>query len=318
MALSLVPNETPIEDIAISSTGLVIEAIQILGPCNGVVYLASFSSTASTIVLCNPSMKEFRLLPQPSYKSYHASVLGFGFDHITNNYKVVRFGMMNINSGVTAIDKKVEIYDLSTDSWRDVDAESPVKSGFYCSGHLSISWNGDFFWYANCYGHNGGAAIVAFSMTNEVFKEMPVPEICMLDRHIYKKLFLLKDSLALAINQERGSQNRAELCFDIWVMNGEDVEVWWTRKFTIGPFQGFHEALGFRKNGEFIVWSSCGQMSCNLYTGERKEYQGHYQSHACLSVLQFLVYTESLVSVKRQNEHNEHVEPSIYLHYGLL
>lgn len=81
----------------------------------------------------------------------------------------------------------------------------------------------------------------------------------------------------------------------------------WTKKFTTGPFQGIERALGFRKNGEFLVESNDGlTMSYNLNTQERKEYQ--VDSPFPLLKLQVLLYTESLVLVKRHNELDGHIE----------
>lgn len=85
------------------------------------------------------------------------------------------------------IDEKVKIYDLSTDSWREVDIRSLIGSGVDSRSHLYTSWNGDCFWYANRYLGRGGV-IVAFSMTDEVFKEMPAPEVCLLEGQSDKKL----------------------------------------------------------------------------------------------------------------------------------
>ncbi|XP_058185595.1 putative F-box protein At3g24700 [Rhododendron vialii] len=310
VTLSFVPNETPVEDIDISSTGLDIKHLQILGPCNGVVCLTRFSSS-SPIVLCNPSIKEFRVLPEPSYKNDHMCNLGFGFDPYMNDYKVVRFAVMSTDLPIRHIDERVEMYDLSKDSWRELDAESPVVSGFTCFNDSYASWNGDFFWYAY-HKHGGSPVIMAFRMSDEAFEEMPVPEVCLLDQHSEKKLFVLDNSLAMVIYPNWWSnpfvflpeEFSLEKSFDIWVMNEEDVEVSWTKKFTIGPFQQLDWALGFRLNGEFLVESGYGQMmSYNLNTQERKEYQVHDQVQGWPPPpnIQVLPYTWSLVSVKRHN-----------------
>ncbi|XP_058187814.1 F-box/LRR-repeat/kelch-repeat protein At2g27520-like [Rhododendron vialii] len=317
VALSFVPNETPVGDIdMLSATGLDVKELRILGPCNGVVCLTRFALN-STIVICNPSMKEFRILPQPSYKNDHTTNLGFGYDPFSDDYKVVRFTMMSTDLLTWGIDEMIEIYDSSTDSWREVDTESPIQSGFYCCHDSYTSWNWDCFWYAY-HKHGGSPVIMAFSMTNEVFEEMPVPEVCLLDQHSEKKLFVLNDSLVMVIYPKWWSdpswippEDFMSKTFDIWVMNEEDVEVSWTKKFTIGPFQGLEWALGFRQNGEFLVESNYGQMmSYNLNTQERKEYQVHdqVQGRPPPPHLQVLPYTESLVSVNRGNEHDGHVE----------
>ncbi|GFZ19006.1 hypothetical protein Acr_27g0007450 [Actinidia rufa] len=222
--LSLAPNEDPINDLDISFMGD-IRALQLLGPCNGVICLTRHGFH-SAIVLCNPSMREFRVVPQPpSYEEY-MNTGGYGFDCVTNGYKVVRFGITN------PYEQYVEIYDLSTDSWREVDIVAP--SDFVCNPLSCTSWNGDIYWYGFCY--SGGQAIIGFSMTYEVFDEMPVPE-----------------------------------GFDIWVMNGCGVEVSWTKIFTVGPLVGLDRPLGFRDNGEFFLDSGDGRMrSYNIGTREIK------------------------------------------------
>ncbi|XP_058187812.1 F-box/kelch-repeat protein At3g06240-like [Rhododendron vialii] len=301
MALSFVRYRKPVEDIDISSTGLDITRLRMLGPSNGVVCLTSLALN-SPIVMCNPSMKEFKVLPQSCYKNTRYCNLGFGFDPSKNDYKVVKFAMRSTKFSNNSIAKRIEIYDLRTDSWREVDAGTPIELDFLCSEFVFASWNGDFYWYTDPH-HGGDAAILAFSMTNELFKEMPVPKVCLLHQPHQRsvmRLSVLLDSLALVI------YSQSERCFDIWVMDEEDGEMSWTKKFT-KPFQGIERALGFRKNGEFLVESFSGlMMSYNLNTREIIEYQvdGPFPSFN----LQLLPYTESLVSVKRHNELDGHIE----------
>ncbi|KAH7845295.1 hypothetical protein Vadar_000394 [Vaccinium darrowii] len=236
------------------------------------------------------------------------SNLGFGFDPYTNDYKLVRFGITSASIPIGDVAEIVEMYDLSTDSWREVAVESPIESGFHCLYDSYASWNGNFFWYA--YHSGGGSVMMAFSMSDEVFEQMPVPEVCLLDHNSENKLFVLNNSLAMVFYPKWWSnpfdfppeEFMLEKSFDIWVMNVEDVEVSWTKKFSIGHLHGLYWALGFRRNGEFLLESGHRQlMSYNLYTQERKEYQvcDHYQDHPPPPNLQVLLYTESLVSVKR-------------------
>ena len=66
---------------------------------------------------------------------------------------------------------------------------------------------------------------------------------------------------------------------------------------------GLDWALGFRENGEFLLKSGDGWMrSYNISTQEIKEYQVYGRPRRSLEVL---LYTESLVSVKRRIEHEE-------------
>ncbi|KAI8534253.1 hypothetical protein RHMOL_Rhmol10G0075600 [Rhododendron molle] len=87
LVLSLVPVETPVGDLDISFTGLNVVDLNLLHSSNGLVLCAA---NRSTIVICNPALREVRVLPQPPYESRRTTHLGFGFDPITDDYKVIR------------------------------------------------------------------------------------------------------------------------------------------------------------------------------------------------------------------------------------
>ncbi|KAH7846417.1 hypothetical protein Vadar_013800 [Vaccinium darrowii] len=311
--LSFVPHETPTEDIEIFFAGLdVSKKLVLLGPCNGVICLTR-QGFNSTIVMCNPSIREFRVLPEPSYKKDYLANLGFGFDPFTNAYKVVKFGYLNPDFSNWEFDERIEIYDLSTDSWREVDTVSPVEFGFRCCYEPCTSWNGDCYWYAYC--TSDEQAIFRFRMSDEVFDEIPVPDVILLDNSSERKLFILDDSLALVLYPSGwvipewfpGRDFSLNKCFDIWVMAMDEqrVEVSWTKRYSIGPLHAPNYALGFRRNGEFLLESGGGQMMLyHLDTQQIKEYQLY--GHSPPECLQVLPYVESLVSVKRHNDHEGH------------
>ncbi|XP_058187815.1 putative F-box protein At3g24700 [Rhododendron vialii] len=315
--LSFVPNETTVEDIDISFTGLEsldIRDLQLLGPCNGVVCLAK-GWFNSTMVICNPSMREFRVLPRPSHKKDHENNMGFGFDPSTNDYKVVKFGVLDRNSNnlLLEVGKTFEIYDLSTDSWRKVDV-NPHNIGFDLDFNFlkCTSWKGGCYWYISC--SDGADAIIVFRLTDEVFDEIPVPEVSLANSYTTEReLFILDDSLAMVrypsewLHPSGLTRGYIPLmkCFGVWVMDEDGVEVSWTKKLTIGPLQGPNFALGFRRNGEFLCETGGGQMvSYHIDTQHIKEYQVY--GDPTPERLQVIVYTESLISVKSNNKHDAH------------
>ncbi|XP_058187819.1 F-box/kelch-repeat protein At3g17530-like [Rhododendron vialii] len=309
VGLSFVPNETTVEDIDISSTGLEsldIRDLQLLGPCNGVVCLTKRSFN-STMVICNPSMREFRVLPRPSQKKDYETNMGFGFDPSTNDYKVVKFGCLDPYSINNPYSETVEIYDLSTDCWREVDV-NPNNIGFDLDFNFfsCTSWKGGCYWYISC--SDGTDAIIVFRLTDEVFDEIPAPEVCSLANTTKRVLFILDDSLAVVHYPSEWlhpSLLTRGKCFDVWVIDEGGVEVSWTKKLTIGPLQGPDFPLGFRRNGEFLCETGGGQMmSYHIDTQHIKEYQVYGDPPP--QCLQVIVYTESLVSVKRNNMHDGH------------
>ncbi|KAL4388731.1 hypothetical protein GQ457_09G014840 [Hibiscus cannabinus] len=111
---------------------------RIFGSCNGL--LAVYHKEAG-IALWNPSTRTCHYLPKLTIgdvieRDYY--IIGFGYDVIGDDYKVVRM----IDSG-----KSVMVYSLKTDSWkriRDCPYQIPsgeIQDGAYAYG--SLHWVGD-------------------------------------------------------------------------------------------------------------------------------------------------------------------------------
>ncbi|PHU29720.1 hypothetical protein BC332_01813 [Capsicum chinense] len=98
----------------------------LIGPCNGLIVL----SDTQHIVLLNPTTRKYNLL-QPSPFGCSDGLnhcicgLGFGFDFMRNDYKVVRIFEVYSNPYKDPYMRgfKVEIYDLGINSWREENYE---------------------------------------------------------------------------------------------------------------------------------------------------------------------------------------------------
>ncbi|KAM7473308.1 hypothetical protein LguiB_020551 [Lonicera macranthoides] len=101
--------------------------IRIAGTCNGLVCL--YDLNEYIVALWNPSLKKSIILPKPcvvrkSCDFYH---IGFGIDHISNDYKIVRLANTYlILDGVLELLTllEVELFELSTSSWRNINVVS--------------------------------------------------------------------------------------------------------------------------------------------------------------------------------------------------
>ncbi|XP_058187773.1 F-box protein At5g49610-like [Rhododendron vialii] len=283
-SLSLVSNETPIHDLDVPFVSPRFHDLHLSGSSNGVVCLTDPST--KIIMLYNPAMREFRLLPQPYFGIDNiCNGLGFAFDPKTNDYKVlivVRLYKTN--------DRRVQIYDTSTDSWREIVAIVP-KDIQFCSRPYRLTWlDGVFYWVASD-PNSSYYTIIAFHMFDELFEQVFLPEVFRIASVC--SLSVLRGSLAL-VTSELGSLT-AESCLDIWVRDGNGVKDPWNKKYSIGPKLRLHDLLGFRQNGELLLsWGGDFQMvSYNLSTQNIKEYDLRSINFEVLS------YTENLVSVKR-------------------
>ncbi|TQD85016.1 hypothetical protein C1H46_029407 [Malus baccata] len=116
------------------------ELIRVVGICHGLVFLGVAGDTltlANTFIIFNPSMRKSVTLPKPTIGRYRTCI-GFGFDAVTNDNKVVRFVADRPNTFH-------EDYSLAGGSWsnpRSLDHACevmvPLKSQAFVNGAIPI------------------------------------------------------------------------------------------------------------------------------------------------------------------------------------
>ena len=265
--------------------------LQLIGPCNGIVCLRDFHEG---IHLCNPMTRKFRTLPQSSFGSpggflRQTHVVGLGFDSTIDDYKVVRIFESSL------YDFRAEIYNLSTDSWRQVDAILPPVILRDC---FDLLFNGFFHWSA---GPKSSPHILSFDTGAEVFKEIKYPNGWLGEQaepeSVGHSLVVLDDSMALILFS-RGRlldselYDKSEQYIEIWAMMEYGVEESWVKKFFLGPFSGIQCVLSFWSNDKLLA-DCCKQLvSFGIQNDSKlKKYdiKGFY--------LQLVILKESLVSL---------------------
>ncbi|CDP16224.1 unnamed protein product [Coffea canephora] len=232
--------------------------LQLIGPCNGIVCLRDFHEG---IHLCNPMTRKFRTLPQSSFGSpggflRQTHVVGLGFDSTIDGYKVVRIFESSL------YDFRAEIYNLSTNSWRQVDAILPPVILRDC---FDLLFNGFFHWSA---GPKSSPHILSFDTGAEVFKEIKYPNGWLGEqaepRSVEHSLVVLDDSMALILFS-RGRlldselYDKSEQYIEIWAMMEYGVEESWVKKFFLGPFSGIQCVLSFWSNDKLLA-DCCKQL----------------------------------------------------------
>lgn len=310
----LLSNQKSIQDVDLSfiTSPHVIKDTWLYGSCNGLLCLFN----QSDIVICNPAIREFRVLPQPPCQTWRTTNLGFVFDPKNNDYKVFRIATLFQSdlkpydsyddpydaydakcndTEVPPVDHKIQIYCMSTNSWKEIFAMVPNDRPCNNIGPC-VSLDGVFYWlafdFSTCV-----LVIHTFRMFEELFERLHFPDAFCFRLVAY--LCVLKNSLAL-IQGKVDIQTR-QTRFDIWVMDEYRVEESWTKKYTVGPLLGRdYRGLGFRPNVEvFLMSCDPGQMvSYNLSTGDINEYNQICGRQEAKSLVQVLSYSESLISVK--------------------
>jgi F-box interacting protein len=185
------------------------------GSCNGILCLLREEGVDLVMVqLWNPSIrkfKEFSSISRPLQKSLE--MYGFGYDPISDNYKVVVvFGDLT-RGGFS--ENEVMVHTLGTDSWKSIQ-EFPFgivyaqRSGQYVSG--TINWL--IFMDIKRF-------IASFDLGNECYQEVLLPD----------------DFGEVDENTLRLSVFRHCLCMisgeDVWVMKEYGNKESWTKLFTI-------------------------------------------------------------------------------------
>ncbi|KAF5935655.1 hypothetical protein HYC85_026784 [Camellia sinensis] len=112
---------------------------RVVGTCNGLVCLSDDQfGDKHNIILWNPMIRKHVAHPKPilSLDSYipYMSVLGFGFDLRTNDYKVVRISHFERRKNAIPL-PKVKVYSLKTGSWKALTCGqvTATRYGRFCS-----------------------------------------------------------------------------------------------------------------------------------------------------------------------------------------
>ncbi|XP_028054605.1 F-box/kelch-repeat protein At3g06240-like [Camellia sinensis] len=208
------------------------KSFKIVGSCNGLLCISDYHGSDCAF-LWNPSIRRFLTLPESGYSVTDSDlqfVFGFGFDRISNDYKVVKIGYLNDLKTRGSVLCKMELYALSTLSWRPICV---VDFRFELSINTwSVFVNGAVHWvvFDPAKERGFGILIVAFDMGNEVFREMALPNY-QPNGWFYRNaaVAVLGESLAV-INFESDLVPANLMCnFHIWVMEEYGVIESWTK-----------------------------------------------------------------------------------------
>ncbi|XP_050140273.1 F-box protein CPR1-like [Malus sylvestris] len=230
--------------------------LRVDGICNGLVFLADDNDRLGyTFMLCNPSIRKSVTLPKPHLSfepigRYHACI-GFGFDAVTNDYKVVRL----INGRCEDPNTFYEVYSLAGGSWSDprsLDfahlAMSPRKSHVFVNGAIHFeAWrpltNFDYEY-----------SILAFDVGSDSFRRIMAPKNFSIPGTT--QLFISGNGNSITLFQPCFTST-GEICLDIWEMKEYGIEESWTKLTTLSlpspRRRVFYRPLWFGKSGDVVL-----------------------------------------------------------------
>ncbi|XP_073284002.1 F-box/kelch-repeat protein At3g06240-like [Primulina huaijiensis] len=214
-----------LQNLEIPGLDFVVAESILQSSCNGLICI---SPDHKNYYVFNPALHELKQIPTRPFDAAVASKpfigkVGFGFDPTTNHYKVVsleKFEDDKINIPLRCFQPR--IYNLSTDSWREIDDEIPsLIDGPYSQ----VLFKGRCHWVAN------HMSIFSFDFSTEVFGVMELPDPILLENNgEYTSLSVLNQSFSLIQHAE---DNRHDQRTDIWVMEEYGVKESWAKYYSI-------------------------------------------------------------------------------------
>ncbi|KAI3435444.1 Peptidase A1 domain-containing protein [Psidium guajava] len=258
------------------------------GSCNGLICITEIFIHGyveiKTTYLWNLFTRKHKAVPRSSLEQQSLLVsTGFGFDARSNDYKIVRiFYVLKDNGGFRPkkrrkrITPQVEIYSLTTDSWRSLERQVPTL----CRGDRAVFLNGNLHWFGYNFdglGNEAGyrSSIVLFDVAGEVFDEMALPEEMPrqdADDYLIMSMAVLNDSLAVIVSVS-GTVADPEPHFVcsiwVWVMREYGVPESWTKLYSFEPWGEVSQIDGFTRNGELVMQIDYAErVSWNPVTGQ--------------------------------------------------
>ncbi|KAA8545256.1 hypothetical protein F0562_020040 [Nyssa sinensis] len=250
-------------------------SLTIVGSVNGLLCLAD-PFIGRIMYLCNPSIRKYKEIGCSC--STHQStdlnayvVLGFGYDQPANDYKVVRIAYVaeeyfsdddsdddsvNVLEFFRGIYREVEVYTLSTDSWKKKGIEfmwgvNPQSSPAFVNGALH--------WIAAHQERAHNELILSFDIGKEVFQEIMLPNYHLDEVDFDVSTCVLEESLSLFVYCPFKHQEGSERCY-LWVMREYGVAESWTKKYTIVLEESVERILGSTNFNELILEESDGEI----------------------------------------------------------
>ncbi|XP_071723090.1 F-box protein At3g07870-like [Rutidosis leptorrhynchoides] len=196
--------------------------------CNGVLCLAKENGT---IILWNPTIRKTLTIPKPNFSKFYANTtpLGFAFDSLSNDYKIVRI-LFSENSQ----SPQVGVFKLSGNCWKLLSDTAPSSIPF---GPPLPLLNGAIHWlsgssFTSMYKFGDDRAIVGFDVNAEIFHEIKLPESLKpegkkIQLAAYKQTSIAVCSSELRVNGEAG--------LELWIMKQYGNVDSWT-KISLGDF----------------------------------------------------------------------------------
>lgn len=170
--------------------------------------------------------KRFKRLPNPRERFCDQCWLGFGFDDISNDYKILRIAdepEEEYDDGSFIYALEAEMYSTNDDSWKDIHVPETLKN-FRIIRSVCVHVKGSRFLY-----FEGTHELLSFDLHDEVFRVHPYP-IPPLPLQQRKSLVLDFEGSVAMIFTESANDG---LVHSLWTLNDVLGNWSWTKEFNL-------------------------------------------------------------------------------------
>ncbi|XP_074306642.1 F-box protein CPR1-like [Silene latifolia] len=245
----------------------------VCGPCDGLYYLWSEHVLGNDRGLWNPALNEYKALPLIDTEKlntpynlalYNWDSCGFGFDPVTQDYKVVLIKFFTFDGDlVLSLPPCVLVYSLRTNSWKYV-MDLPKFYNLFNNGS-DVIVNTSLYWLASEDQNTDNAeVIIVFDLATNKCRDIQLPEhrtkitIQRNDGCDYECLMVYHGDIAYVTVDDVNN------CFDVWALKAGC----WAKKLTMGLVVEVQEPLGQWRDGLLVFQGQSGTtlILCNLDT----------------------------------------------------
>ncbi|XP_050232608.1 F-box protein CPR1-like [Mercurialis annua] len=240
----------------------------IFGSCNGLIALYHPDQGMS---LWNPSTKKQQKLPNfwgsdRKIRSSDYLLDGFGYDPVSDDYKVIRIRTINNKSRNRS---RVMVYSVKHNFSRRIQ-DFPYK----VRGDDKRNWGtlvgSCLHWIVSEPDDIKDRLIVSFNLEDERFRAVPIPDVLKHEEYLLVELGEVGGCLSMSTDDER------EFLVEIWVMKEYGIIESWIRIFsTYKPnlclkslLTSHVKPIGYSKTGDKLLLDV---NSCNLFDYDLKE-----------------------------------------------
>jgi len=249
---------------------------------NGILCICIYGFNEKTLALWNPATEEFKIIPPSDIESepywyFGPLIHGFGYDHVQNDYKVIRratfdeltyhdckrlgLEFRDVPWQDISYEPVWEIYSFRNNSWSKFYFDFPLMEIPYNPYEIVRFYrDGMCHWWYKSEDHLFETSLMSFDVSNGLFITTPMPK----DNDDVLDLNWIKRHLVTLINEYivlisyRGEMTT----FHISILSEIGVKESWTKFFNVGPLSCVARPIRGGKNGDIFFIKNDEELAC--------------------------------------------------------